>query len=147
MLDQSIVGREFAPFTVEVEKGRLRAFAKAIGEANPVYLDEAAAHAAGYPSLPAPPTFAFTIIMDAEQAFKVNEEFDIEVPKTVHGEQSFVYYRDICAGDVICGRQKIVDFAEKKGGALQFVTTEISLANQDGLPVCDLRTVVVVRNG
>ncbi len=147
MLDQSIVGREYAPFTVEVEKGRLRAFAKAIGETNPVYLDEAAAHDAGYRSLPAPPTYAFTIMMDADQGFKVLEDFGIDKARTVHGEQGFVYHRDICAGDVLSGRQRIVEFAEKKGGALQFITTEIALVNQDGLPVCELRLVIVVRNG
>lgn len=147
MLDASIVGREYPPFSVEVEKGRLRAFAKAIGETNPVYFDEAAAHAAGYRSLPAPPTFPFTIIMDAEQGFKVHEDFGIAKAQTVHGEQGFVYHGDICAGDVISGRQRIVGFVEKKGGALQFITTEIALVNQDGRPVCDLRTVIVVRNG
>ena len=45
MLDHSHIGHEFTPFNVDVEKGRLTFFAKAIGETNPVYTDESAAHA------------------------------------------------------------------------------------------------------
>lgn len=147
MFDPGFVGKEYPPFTVEVEKGRLRLFAKAIGESNPVYTDEAAAKAAGYRSLPAPPTFPFSIAMDAEQPFVVLADLGIDKTKSVHGEQGFTYYGDICAGDVITGRQKIVEMFDKKGGALLFITTETRLVNQNDQPVCDLRTVIVVRNG
>lgn len=147
MFDPAFIGKEYAPFTVEVEKGRLRLFAKAIGETDPVYLDETAARAAGYRSLPAPPTFPFTIAMDAEQPFLVLADMGIDKTRSVHGEQSFTYHGDICAGDVVTGRQRIVEIFEKKGGALLFIVTETSLKNQDEAPVCDLRTVIVVRNG
>ena len=40
----------------------------------------------------------------------------------------------------------IGDAYEKKGGALQFVVSEIRLRNQFGDPVCEMKTVVVVRN-
>ena len=43
MLDRSFIGHKFDAHTVEIEKGRLRFFAKAIGETNPIYFDEAAA--------------------------------------------------------------------------------------------------------
>ncbi len=43
MIDRSFIGHEFAPVTAEVEKGRLRFFAKATGNADPVYSDESAA--------------------------------------------------------------------------------------------------------
>ena len=46
-------------------RGRLRFFAKAIGETDPVYTDDAAARDAGYPDLPAPPTFLFAAELDA----------------------------------------------------------------------------------
>jgi acyl dehydratase len=147
MLDQSIVGKVYAPFTVDVEKGRLRLFAKAIGESDPVYSDEAAARKAGYRSLPAPPTFGFTIAMDAEQPFLVLADLGVDKTRSMHGEQSFTYHGDICAGDVITGQQRVVEMYPKKGGALWFIVTETSLVNQDQRPVCDLRTTIVVRNG
>jgi acyl dehydratase len=140
------IGKTYPPFTVEVEKGRIAFFAKSIGEDDPVYFDEDAAKKAGFRAIPVPPTFPFTIAMDAGQSFMVLEDMDIDKTKTVHGEQSFAYHKDICAGDVITGQQKIVDMFDKKGGALQFIVTETRLDNQDGEHVCDLRSVIVVRN-
>lgn len=142
----NIIGKEYAPFQFEVEKGRIRLFANAIGDTNPIYHDEAAARRAGYRSIPVPPTFPFTIIMEANQAFMILDELGIDKTRSMHGEQSFAYYGDICAGDVISGRQKVVDMYEKKGGALQFIVTEIRLENQNRRHVCDLRTTIVVRN-
>ena len=39
---QKIVGKEYSPFTVEVEKRWIRSFAEAIGDDDPVYRDEQA---------------------------------------------------------------------------------------------------------
>lgn len=147
MLDQSIVGKEYASFTVEIEKGRIRFFARSIGETNPVYFDESQARAAGFRSIPVPPTFPFTISMDANQSFMVLDDLGVDKTRSMHGEQSFTYHAEICAGDVITGRQKVVDMYDKKGGALVFVVTETRLENQNREHVCDLRTIIVVRNG
>jgi len=141
-----IVGREYPPFHFEVEKGRIRMFCQAIGESNPVYLDETAARKAGYRSVPVPPTFPFTIIMEANQSFMILEELGIDKTHTMHGEQQFIYHADICAGDVITGRQKVLDTYEKKGGALRFIVTEILLENQLKQHVADLHTTIVIRN-
>ena len=47
MIDHRHIGYASPPFTTPVERGRLKFFAKAIGETDPVYVDEAAAQAAG----------------------------------------------------------------------------------------------------
>ncbi len=146
MIDKAIVGKEYPSFTVEVEKHWVRSFAEAIGETNPLYFDEAAARSAGYRSLPAPPTFPFAMIMDANQSFMILDELGIDKRRAMHGEQSFEYHADLCAGDVVTGRQKVVDVYDKKNGALEFLVTETRLENQRGEHVCDLRTTVVVRN-
>jgi acyl dehydratase len=146
MIARSVIGKEYPPFTVEVEKRWVRSFAEAIGETNPVYFEEPAAEAAGYRSLPAPPTFAFAMIMDRNQSFMILDELGIDKRRAMHAEQSFVYHTDLCAGDVVTGRQKVVDVYDKKNGALEFLVTEIRLDNQRGEHVCDLRTTVVVRN-
>lgn len=141
------IGKEYPPFRVEVEKGRLRLFAKAVGLTDPTYSDEAAAHAAGYTSLPTPPTFPYSITMDAGQSFNVLEDLQIPLQKAVHGAQGFSYLRPICAGDTISGRQKITNIYEKRGGALLFIETETALSNQNDERVCTLRSTIVVRNG
>ena len=80
-------------------------------------LDERMARAAGHRTVPAPPTYGFSLMMHADQGFKVHEDLGIDKARTVHGEQGFVYYRPIYAGDVVTDRQRIVDTYEKKGGA------------------------------
>lgn len=145
-MTENIIGKTYASFKVAVEKGRIRRFAKAIGETDPIYFDEAAAKAAGYRSILAPPTFAFTITFDARQAHLVLDDLGIDKTKTMHGEQSFTYHQPICADDVITGRQRVVDMYGKKGGALRFIVTETQLENRRGERACDLRSVIVVRN-
>ncbi len=145
-LEISMIGKEYAPFTIEVEKGRIAQFAKSIGEENSVYFDEKAAKSAGYRGILAPLTFPFTITMDAGQSFNVLEDMGIDKTNAVHGEQGFTYHSDICAGDIITGQQKITDMYDKKNGALWFIVTNIKLTNQDATHVADLHSVIVVRN-
>jgi len=60
MIDKKFIG--MAPPVFQATAGRSAAlFRKATGEANPVYLDESAARAAGYSGLPLPPTFLFSL--------------------------------------------------------------------------------------
>jgi hypothetical protein len=56
MIDTKWIGHRFPVMRWEVEKDRVRFFARAIGETRPEYIDEEAAKAAGYPSLPMPTT-------------------------------------------------------------------------------------------
>jgi acyl dehydratase len=147
MIDRKIVGTTYAPFTVEVERRWIRGFAEAIGDADPIRFDEAAARAAGYRSLVAPPTFPFAVAMEADQCFSILRQLGIDQRRAMHAEQSFVYHGDVCAGDVLTGQQTVVDVYPKKNGELEFIVTEIRLDNQRGERVCDMRITVVVRNG
>lgn len=54
-LDKAVIGTTLPATTLTVERARLRFFAKAIGETDPVYTDVDAAKAAGHPDIPAPP--------------------------------------------------------------------------------------------
>ncbi|MCP4072730.1 MAG: MaoC family dehydratase [Hyphomicrobiales bacterium] len=145
-LDKEFIGKEYEPFALEVEKGRVAQFAKSIGEENPVYFNADVAKNQGYRDIPVPLTFAFTITMDAGQSLNVLEDLGVEKTNAVHGEQGFTYHSDICVGDVISGSQKITDMYDKKNGALFFIETEIKLVNQNDVHVADLRSVIVVRN-
>jgi acyl dehydratase len=147
MLDTSKIGHEFPAFTADVEKGRLRFFAKAIGESNPVYTDEAAAMAAGYKSLPAPPTFAMALDMEGPDLMPVLEFLNMDLARILHGAQDFEYFAPICAGDSITVTSRIVDIFDKKGGALDFVVMENTYTNQDAVQVAKATSTLVQRNG
>ena len=60
MIDPKYIGMKLPPYTVEVEKARLRFFAKAIGETNPLYTDTGA-------RIPVPPTYFFSLENDVPE--------------------------------------------------------------------------------
>jgi acyl dehydratase len=146
MIDKQFIGKTLPAFRAVAEAGRLRFFAKAIGETNPVYFDESAARDAGHPGLPLPPTFLFSLEFEQPDT-SWRDEIGIELPRILHGEQQFTYHRLAYAGDVLLFTSRIADIYDKKGGALEFVVRETRVTNQRGEHVADLRSVIVQRNG
>ena len=146
MIDRRHIGSELPPFTVEVERGRLRFFAQATGQTDPVYLDEAAARAAGHPDLPVPPTFFFCLEMDAPNPGLLREQLGLDIARILHGEQGFTFHRLAHAGDRLTFRQRIDDIYDKKGGALEFIVRSTQVSNERGEAVAELRAVTVYRN-
>ena len=146
MISKDFIGYESPPFTTTVEAGRLRFFARATGQRDPVYVDEDAARAAGYSSLPVPPTFLFGVEMESSQSFQMLDKMGVDLGRIVHGEQRFEYHGDICAGDTLTFVTRVTDIYDKKGGALDFIVQTTSVANQHRACVADLHRVIVVRN-
>lgn len=146
MLDKTKIGHEFAPFTTDIEKGRLKFFAQAIGETNPIYSDEEAAKAAGYRAIPAPPTFMFSIDLEGPDFLPMLSLLDMDIGRVLHGSQDFEYFGQIFAGDKITQTSKIADIFDKKNGALEFVVQESSYTNQNGELVGKAQQTIVYRN-
>jgi acyl dehydratase len=146
MMHDKITNFVFPPHSMTVEAGRLRFFAKAIGETNPVYSDEAAARAAGYRALPVPPTFLFCLEMERPDPCGWIAALGLDLGRILHGEQSFTYHAPCYAGDTLFFDAKIIDSYEKKGGALLFIVKDAVVRNQDGTHIADLRTTLVHRN-
>ncbi len=146
MIDRSWIGREVGTSVLPIEAGRLRFFAKAVGETDPVYVDEEAARLAGYASLPAPPTFLFAADLDSGLKFKMLDDMGVPLARILHGEQGFEYLRPIVAGDIISVTSTVKDIYEKKGGALEFIELLSDAWNDAGELVARLRAVIVVRN-
>jgi acyl dehydratase len=146
MIDHKYIGHVEPAFEVLVEKGRLKFFAKATGQTDPVYTDEAAAHAAGHPDLPVPPTFLFCLEMEAPDPAAIRNLLGMDYRRLLHGEQGFVYERMAYAGDVLRFEQRVEEIYDKKNGALEFVVRKTIVTNQRGESVAQLRTVSVLRN-
>ncbi|MFD7845611.1 MaoC family dehydratase N-terminal domain-containing protein [Nocardia sp. NPDC059764] len=133
------------PVTVYVERGRLRLFAKAIGETDPLYTDVAAARQAGHPDLPVPPTFFFSLELEAPDPFAYLTALGVDLRRVLHGEQSFTYHRPAHAGDTLTLQPRIVDVYSKKGGALEFLVKQTGISRGEEL-VAEASSVIVVRN-
>ena len=146
MIDKKWIGHELQPSVLPLERTRLQFFAKAIGEIDPVYTDAAAARAAGYADIPAPPTFLFAAELDSGIVFRLLEDLQIPIAKLLHGEQSFTYHRAACAGDTVTVRSTLTDIYDKKGGALEFVVKTSRATNQRDELVAEMRAVLVCRH-
>ncbi|MGE5702251.1 MAG: MaoC family dehydratase N-terminal domain-containing protein, partial [Clostridia bacterium] len=117
------VGLSFPAFRFTIERGKIKEFALAIGDDNPLYYDVEAARDAGYRDVPIPPTFPTVIEMwagaDFDQLIKVLE---LNPLKVLHGEQEYEYMHDICAGDEIHGETSVISAVAKRG--MSMITLE-----------------------
>jgi acyl dehydratase len=146
MIDKKWIGHELPASVLPIERSRLQFFAKAIGETDPIYTDAAAARDAGYPDLPAPPTFLFAAELDSGAGFALIQDLQIPIARLLHGEQSFTYHKAACVGDTVTVRSKVTDIYDKKNGALEFVVKTSRATNQHGELVAEMRSVIVGRN-
>jgi acyl dehydratase len=140
--DRSALGVESAPVSYDVEKGAIRKFAEAIGDDDPIYYDEKAAQAAGFPTIVAPPTFLCT--------FRAQELPDLKIQfgrVRLNGGNEYEYYQPICAGDTITLTAKYADVSERSGrtGSMVFVITELTFTNQRGEVVAKGRNTGIMR--
>jgi acyl dehydratase len=146
MIDRCHIGTSFLPFTVGVEASRLRFFAKATGQTDPVYSDPEAALAAGYPGLPVPPTFLFCLEMDAPNPAAIRQALGLDLGRILHGEQGFTYHRMVFAGERLTFCQRIDDIYDKKGGALEFIVRKTDVIDAREERVAELRCITVYRH-
>ncbi|MDP3252272.1 MAG: MaoC family dehydratase N-terminal domain-containing protein [Hydrogenophaga sp.] len=146
MIDRKFIGYQLKPSVLTLDRTRLKFFAKAIGETDPVYVDTAAAQAAGYTDVPAPPTFLFAAELDSGANDQLLADLGIPLAKLLHGEQSFRYIKPVCAGDTVTVQSTITDIYDKKGGKLEFAVKDSKVTNQRDELVAELRTVLVVRH-
>ena len=139
---RAVIGIESAPWTHEVTTTSVRAFARGVGYTDLVYFDEAAAKAAGYRSLPAPPTYLGTPIFipgESSDTFSGPKDsgpsIDHGLPNLLDGGTETEYYGDICAGDTLTVTSQIADLSTRQGrsaGMMLITTQEARVVNQDG---------------
>jgi hypothetical protein len=130
---------QIEPVVFDMERGRLRFFAEAIGLTDPVYLDSAAAQSAGYPDILVPPTFLGNALeLELPQPLSWLAALGADLERTTHGEQSFEYRALAFAGDRLTFKRSIADVYVKKGGALEFVVKRTEITRDDGTQIAEV---------
>lgn len=138
MVNEAIVGMEFPTFELPIEKGKIKEFARSLGDKDAIYVDEELARSKGFRSIPAPPTFTATFLHHVpDENFLLNmmAQMGISVATSVHGESEFEYLAPVCAGDVLTVAITVKDFYQKegkRGGKMNFITVESTYTNQEG---------------
>jgi acyl dehydratase len=126
-----------------VGREKIREFADAVNDPNPVYRDRSAAQALGYPDVIAPPTFAIVLTLPAGHQVIDDPELGIDYSRVVHGEQRFLHSRPVHAGDVLQVAVTIDDIRAAAGNDL--VTTRADVTTLDGEAVLTAFGTLVAR--
>ncbi|HEX5226021.1 MAG TPA: MaoC family dehydratase N-terminal domain-containing protein [Solirubrobacteraceae bacterium] len=128
------VGKTYDPVNYAVGREKIREYARAVGETNPVHLELDAARAAGYADLVAPPMFAVVYSAPAVGPPIFDPEIELNFAMMVHGGQEFVWGEPVVAGDEIDTVASVKDIHEADGRGY-YVFESIS-TNQRGEQVC-----------
>ena len=143
-INPEYAGRTFAPSEpYEVSRVKIAEFATAIGEASPLCRDRAAAQAAGYPDVIAPPTFAIVVSAAGSAKVTFDPGLGLNYAMVVHGEQSFTHSRPLHAGDVVVTQSTIESIKQIRAMTTMATVTEVRTV--DGEHVCTARSTLVER--
>ena len=143
-LDQALVGRTYPPSRpYEVGREKIREFADAIGDPNPVYREPEAAKALGHPDVIAPPTFPIIFTLAAAGAAIADPEVGIDYARVVHGEQVFAYSRPVRPGDRLVSTVRIA--AVRTAAGSDIMTVEVAAATEEGEHVVTATSTIVAR--
>lgn len=143
-LNVEFVGRTYpasSPYLVGREK--VREFATAIGDTNPVSHDLEAARALGYRDVVAPPTFVFVLTHTAMGQAMFDPDLGLDYARVVHGEQRFSYDRPIVAGEELTVQAVIEGIRAVAGNDM--LTLRAEVIDSEGERVVTAHSVIVAR--
>lgn len=150
---KSWIGREaHYPAREELGRASIRYFALALGDDNPLYVDDAYAKQAGYPSLIAPPTLICETCQYAHQAPNadgyIGHEWRLPVPnaRLVRAGNDYEFMRPVLPTDrvsVTWTLESIVEKPASRGGTQLFVSSVARYRDAQGEIVAINRETIV----
>jgi acyl dehydratase len=129
-VNEDAVGKRWPEAEFEVDADRIKQYAEAVGEENPIYHDSEAAKAAGFRNQVAPPMFCVVYSAEAMAPAILDPDIGINLPMMVHGGQEFAWGEPVCAGDTITTAATCKEIYEKDGKG--FYVFESVSTNQQG---------------
>ena len=130
------------PVTVTAED--IKAFAEALGDLNPLYLDVEAARQAGYPDVIAPPMFCMQM-----RGGRMLPEVPLPSGLTsLHAGQELDFYDEIVAGQTYTITARVAEVYEKTGrsGPMDIIVREAVITDTTGRTVVSIRERQIVRS-
>ena len=138
-MNTDAVGLPCEPFTMIVEVGKVREFARATNSANPVYFDTW--------TPVSPPTFlaaaSFWMAPENSPALKANLNFE----RILNGAQEFVFHGlPPRAGTRLTGTgriDKVYERTGRRGGTMTFLEIVYEYVDEAGAPVAEVRSTII----
>jgi acyl dehydratase len=138
---EEIIGTHYRyPDYFEVNREKVREFARAVKDHHPAHYSEDAAAECGYDTLIAPLTFI--AIAGRRVQAEIFNQFDVPVnmERVLHRDQKLVFHRPIVAGDKLWFDSYLDSVIESHGAILTEIRGEVT--DDDGNPV--LTSVVTI---
>ncbi|HUQ75231.1 MAG TPA: MaoC family dehydratase N-terminal domain-containing protein [Burkholderiales bacterium] len=147
------IGREVHyPAREELGRASIRYFALALGDDNPLYVDDAYAKKAGHPSVIAPPTLICETCQYAHQGPNadgyIGHEWHLPVPNTrlIRAGNEYEFMRPVLPADrisVTWTLESIVEKPSSRGGTQLFVSSVARYRDAQGEVVAINRETIV----
>ena len=142
-LGTQAIGKTYEPLVYAVGREKIREYASAVGETNPLYFEVDAARAAGYADVVAPPMFVVVYAGRAVGPAIFDPDVGLNFAMMVHGGQEFRWGPLVVAGDEITTTAEVKDIADR--GGMGFYVFESVSRNQRGEIVCTGTWTNIVR--
>jgi acyl dehydratase len=149
MINKSLINTKLDSFEFPVERGKIKEFANAICDPNPVFRDREYASKAGFNDVIMPVTFPMTFVFQQASENAVLESMQtlgMDPVRSVHGEIEFICERPVCAGETLHGEihiGNIYEKAGKRGGTMTFVEHETRFYDGSGELAVTVRNIFI----
>ena len=140
---RAVIGVESSPWPVEFTSTGIRGFARGVGYTDPVYYDVAAAQAAGYANLPAPPSYGgIPVFIPGKTDDRYGGPLATGQPPLRHGLKNVLdggtehhYVRVPVAGETLSFTSKVANLEVKESralGTMLVITSESTYLDSAG---------------
>ena len=142
-INPKFIGREFKSTSYVVGQEKIKEYALAIGDKNPLYIDSEFAKKSKYGTIIAPPMFVVVFARDAMFNLFLDDKINVNMSRLVHGEQEFNFHKIVKANDSIKTTSTIKNIYSKNNN--DFIELETKSYNQNNELVVDGLWTFIIR--
>ena len=142
-IDTKFIGREYKPVTYVVGQEKIKEYAHAVGDLNPLYIDSEFAKKSKYGCIIAHAMFVVVYAKEAMDNLFLDKELNLNMSRLVHGEQEFDFHIIVKSNDTIQTTGKIKTIYNK--GTNDFVELETKSYNQNNELIVEGLWTFIVR--
>ena len=142
-VDTKFIGKEYDPVIYVIGEEKIKEYAFAVGDLNPLYIDREFAKKSKYKTIIAPPMFVVVFARDTIFSLFEEKEIRINMSMIVHGEQEFTFHKIVKANDVIKSTSKIKNIFQKNNN--DFIEFETKSYNQNNELVVEGNWIFIIR--
>lgn len=128
-IDLKFTGRGYKPVVYVIGQEKIKEYALAIGDLNPLYTDPEYAKSSKYKTVIAHPMFVVVYAKEVMDNLFYDKELNLNISRLVHGEQEFNFHKIVKSNDTITTNSKIKTIYEKANN--DFIVLETKSYNQD----------------